>query len=79
VTRTPKSDRESTSNVDTDQDRYPTLGRVLSLISEDIDFEGVRVQRVEITCLANGDATYRWWRPRAEEPEGGFFPADSSQ
>jgi hypothetical protein len=66
-------------DVDHNEDRYPTLARVLALIHEALSAEGVYVERVEVTCLANGDATYRVWQPRAEEPDEGFFAAADSQ
>jgi len=31
------------------------------------------VERLEITTLASGEATYRVWEPRADEPIGGYL------
>lgn len=59
--------------IDTDSDRYPSFESVISAIQDHDEFQEGPVERLEITCLANGDATYRVWAPRAEEPTGGFF------
>lgn len=69
------SNGESPRNIDTDSDRYPTLNEVLSSISTHIDDGNIVVERVEVTALANGECTYRYWEPRSEEPEGGFMPS----
>lgn len=62
--------------IDTDQDRYPELIDVVNTVLEDPNVGGGPVERVEITCLASGEATYRIWPARAEEPELGYmFPA----
>lgn len=60
--------------VDTDSDRYPTLDKVLSAIQQQVSTEVTVVERFELTALANGEANYRVWPPRADEPIGGFLP-----
>lgn len=60
-----------------DQDAYPQLRSVLQALLEEPHLDDIEVERVEVTCLANGEATYRYWAPRAEESEGGFFEAGS--
>lgn len=60
--------------LDTDQDRYPTFRDVLHAILDDADFPDEPIERCEVTTLANGEATYRYWLSRAEEPEGGLLP-----
>jgi hypothetical protein len=62
------------TEVDTDQDRYPAIGQVCNRIANALRSMDTGVEKVEITCFANGDATYRVWAPRSEEPEGGFLP-----
>lgn len=57
------------------QDRYPTFGEVVRRIIGVEGIEDVPVERVEVTALASGEATYRVWMPRAEEAEGGYLPA----
>lgn len=60
--------------IDTDQDRYPTLRQALWAINQvAADLDG-HVERVEVTCLANGEANSRWWAPRADEPEVVHIP-----
>jgi hypothetical protein len=59
--------------VDTDSDRYPNIADVLAAMQDDDEITGGVVERIEVSCLANGDATYRVWAPRAEEPVGGFI------
>jgi hypothetical protein len=56
------------------EDRYPKLTRVLQRIAGEADLPTGAIERLEVTCLANGDATYRVWPARAEEPVGGFLP-----
>jgi len=34
------------------------------------------VERIEMTMLGNGDATWRVWPSRADDPVGGFIRAD---
>jgi hypothetical protein len=62
-------------NFDADQDRYPTLTEVLSRILDDSDLVALSVERVEVSLHASGEATYRVWEPRAEEPLGGYYAA----
>lgn len=64
--------------VDTDQDRFPVLTEVLSRILEDSPLANESVERIEINLLASGEATYRVWAPRADEPDSGYYPAASS-
>ena len=55
------------------QDRYPSLDKVIDEVFDAEDFPEGPIERFEITCLASGDATYRVWPARAEEPESGYF------
>lgn len=61
--------------VDHNVDRFPPLDKVLAAIRENPDMPEGEVERIEINCLASGDATYRVWAPRAEEPVGGYIAA----
>jgi hypothetical protein len=70
-----KNTEANQGTIDTDADRYPKLSSVLNKVEHRISSEVVHVERLEVTCLANGDATYRVWAPRAEEPETGFIPS----
>lgn len=59
---------------DPNVDRYPTLVKAMRRIIEEGDFEDGPIERLEVTCLASGEATYRYWPARAEDPEGGYLP-----
>jgi hypothetical protein len=59
-----------------DRDRFPRFSSVLSAIQQRTDIGEAHIERLEVTALASGEATYRIWRPRAEEPEGGYFAPD---
>jgi hypothetical protein len=58
----------------TEVDRYPELKKVLQAVSDAQDLPEGPIERLEVTCLASGEATYRVWAARAEEPEGGYLP-----
>jgi hypothetical protein len=64
--------------VDTDQDRYPTLGEVVSRIQSESEFLNRQIEKLEINLQASGEATYRIFEPRAEESEGGYWPPPAS-
>jgi hypothetical protein len=40
-------------------------------ILQEAEIEDVPIERLEVNFLASGEVTYRYWAPRAEEPEGG--------
>lgn len=61
-------------DVDPNVDRYRNIYDLLSDLSESGQLPNEPVERVEITCLANGEANCRYWTARAEEPEGLFLP-----
>ena len=58
------------------KDRYPDFAQVLSRIQSESDALGKHVERLEIYTLPNGEATYRVWLPRADEPLGGYLPPE---
>jgi hypothetical protein len=60
-------------SVDHNVDRYPTLMQVCSRILDESELLESQVERVEINLFASGDATYRVFAPRSEEPEGGHW------
>jgi hypothetical protein len=64
----------SDPNFDHDRDRYPTVDEVLDRIRDEADLPDGPIERFELTCLASGEATYRVWSARAEEPDGGYLP-----
>jgi hypothetical protein len=61
---------------DHNEDRFPTLTRVLQALPNQEDFPEGQVQRVQIELHASGDATYRVWEPRADEPASGYIAAE---
>lgn len=58
---------------DHDIDRYPTFNQGMQRILNEAAIDDAPIDRLEVRFLANGDCTYRYWTPRAEEPEGGFL------
>lgn len=69
---------ESGQGSKTDIDRYPTLSQALTKIHAEIASGKVVIDRLELTCLANGEVNCKWWEPRAEEPTFVFIPAAES-
>jgi hypothetical protein len=55
--------------VDHDLDRYPNIYDVLATLQHSADLPNVPIEKVEVTCLANGELNCRWWEARAEEPD----------
>jgi hypothetical protein len=76
--RKPSGSASEPMNFDHDRDRFPTLKDVFARILDAEDIPSGQVLRVEVGCLANGDATYRVWARESEEPIGGFLPAATS-
>lgn len=66
------------TEIDTDQDRFPVLRHVLHRILEDTRFAEQQVERIEVNLHATGEANYRLWPPRAEEPEIGYYPPEET-
>jgi len=59
-----------------DTDRYPRALQGLRRVVEEANLPEGPIERLEVTFLANGDATYRVWEPRAEESVGGFLAGE---
>lgn len=57
-------------------DRYPNIEDVFAKVVQRLENPEAPVERLEVTSLASGEATYRVWTARAEEPETGYLPAD---
>ena len=66
--------RAAVDQVDTDVDRYPNIYDVLVKLQHDANLPNEPIERIEVTALASGECTYRYWLARAEEPEGGYWP-----
>jgi hypothetical protein len=60
---------------DPDSDRYPQLAEAFRALLQSDRIPDGPVERIEVTCLANGDITGRVWPPRAVESEGVHIPA----
>jgi hypothetical protein len=69
-----KETKEAKPKVDTDTDRYPNAVDAMRRIIQTADLPEGPVERIEVTFLAGGDATYRVWAARAVESEGGYIP-----
>lgn len=54
-------------------DHYQPIRKVIQRVLQESEFPTGDVERVEITCLANGECTYRVWPARAEEPVQGTY------
>jgi hypothetical protein len=74
----PKPTANKQSAIDFSKDRFPDLDTVLARIMHDEEFPQGAVQRVEITCLASHEATWRAWPPKSDEPVGGFYNFDEA-
>jgi hypothetical protein len=61
--------------VNHNDDRYAEIIEVVARVLEEKSFPQYPVERLEVTCLASGEATWRAWPAKAEESEGGYYPA----
>jgi hypothetical protein len=55
-------------------DRYPEFGPAMRRIVAEAEIPDGPIERIEVTFLADGSATYRVWAPRADESDGGYIP-----
>lgn len=55
------------------EDRYPSAHRAIQAVINADDFPEGPVERIEVYCLASGEATWRVWEARAEEAVGGHL------
>ena len=55
------------------EDRYPDIRSVVQEVLNAEDFPEGDVDRIEINCLGTGQATWRVWAARADEPVGGVY------
>jgi hypothetical protein len=70
----PAGTRENPKDFNPNEDRYPSLRKVLHAVANHSDLPSGPVERVEVTTLASGEATARVWTARAEEPTGVYIP-----
>lgn len=69
MVESPQGPADDQGPADHEVDRYPTLEDVLGRVLDSDEIAGVTVDRVEITCFANGEANCRWFAPRADESD----------
>lgn len=75
---TARRSKEDQLEVDHNQDRYPKAVEGLRRIVQSAELPDGPIERLEVTFLASGEATYRVWEPRAEVSEGGYLAAPSN-
>ena len=66
--------RAKAESIDHNEDRYPDFMDAVNGMIENVDIPDGPIERLELTFLASGEATYRVWPARAEEPIGGYIP-----
>lgn len=69
-----KRRQEDAGEVAAGEDKYPTARQGIMRVLDTGDIPKGSIERLEITFLADGSATYRVWTPRAQEPDGGYLP-----
>lgn len=69
----PRAGKQST--FDHNEDRYPDAFEILSRVQDEVDLPKGGVDRIEVECLPSGEAVWRVWAARAEDPESGYFAA----
>lgn len=63
-----------TDQVDTESDRFQSPRKAIHAVLNEADFGSGPIDRFEVHFHANGECSYRWRRPRAEEWEIGLIP-----
>lgn len=69
-----ESSEGNAGTFDPNVDRYPNFFDVLRRVMDETELPDAPIERLEVTCLASGEATYRVWEARAVEPDGGYLP-----
>lgn len=69
----PQKETQRPQAFDPDVDRHPSFVAGMRRILQEADVPDVPIERLEVAFLASGEATYRYWLPRADEPEGGYL------
>jgi len=72
--KSPENSRIVQAPKDPNADRYPKPKDGLRRVLDQMDVPEHPIERLEVTFLASGEATYRVWAARAEEPDGGYLP-----
>jgi hypothetical protein len=66
--------QSAAEQLDHNVDRYPDARTAIRRVAQEAVLPEGPIERLEFTFLAGGEATYRVWAARAEEPEGGYLP-----
>lgn len=61
------------AEIDPNVDRYPNFVQGMRRILQEADIDDRPIERLEVTFLASGEATYRVWEPRSDDYEGGYL------
>ena len=61
--------------INPDVDRYPSFEETLRRILQEADLPKGPIDRLELTTLPSGEAAYRVWAAREEDPVGGYLPS----
>ena len=59
---------------DPNEDRYPDITHVFAEIEAREELKKTPIDRVMVHAFASGEATYKVWPARAEEPVEGYIP-----
>lgn len=61
------------SSIDTEQDRYPPIRKVIEYALSIEDWPEGDIELFQVSGLASGEATYRVWPAKADEPVSGYL------
>lgn len=76
--QTPDEAPSDSNGFDPEADNHQDYKEVLARAEQEQDFPVSLVERVEISCLANGDATVRVWAVRSDEAIGWTYANPAS-
>lgn len=68
-----KNSQAEQKSLDPNKDHHEDFRSALRRILDEGNIEDGPVERLEVFIHASGELTYRYWRPRAEESEGGHL------
>lgn len=55
------------------EDRYVPIREAVVRVLQEEDMPAGACDRLEVTCLASGEVTWRVWTPSSDQPIGGYF------
>lgn len=74
--KAPETSPSNDQGFNPDEDRHPRLDKVMARITATLGATDVVIERLEIFANASGDASFRYWPPRSEEPEVGYLTVE---